>query len=62
MKKLLNWRVQLVGGQSFCYFDPMNERIMVIELTPEEKASMVKEYGSVSALVGARGRQRLLGI
>ena len=32
----------MVGGQTFCYFDPTIERFVIVPLTPEEKLSIVQ--------------------
>ena len=41
-KKVLNWRVQVIGGQSFCYWDPLIERLVILPLTSAERAAIVE--------------------
>ena len=37
-----NWRIQVVGGQTFCYFDPSIERFVIIPLTRKEQSEIVE--------------------
>ena len=41
-RKVLNWRVQVVHGQTFCYFDPLIERLVIIPLTFDEKSALME--------------------
>ncbi len=59
MKKLLNWRVQIVGGQCFCFFDPRVEKITVESLTPAERKERIHLNDSVSASADGSGSDSL---
>ena len=41
-RKVLNWRVQTISGQHFCYFDPLIERLVIIPLTKAEKSALME--------------------
>jgi len=41
-KRMLNWRVQVVSGHHFCYFDPTIERMVIIPLTSSEKCALME--------------------
>ena len=49
-KKLLSWRVQVISGQSFCYFDPSIERLVIIPLTASERSAIVQDMVSCEAV------------
>ncbi len=49
-KPLREWRVQVIGGQHFCYFDPLIERFVIMPLTAKERSGILEDMVSCEAL------------